>query len=80
MSNMAYYFGMAPNEKPLVWLHGEIKTPPFSAESRLEAGFLLRRLQQGEHLLIKGELWMKKRKRNWKRQAGQSVLQKIFWG
>lgn len=37
-------------DKPLVWLHGEIKTPPFSQEARLEAGFLLRRLQKGEHL------------------------------
>jgi phage-related protein len=33
-----------------VWLHGEIKTPPFSETGRLEAGFLLRRLQQGEVL------------------------------
>ncbi|SRR5712692_2111341 len=35
-------------DKPLVWLHGEVKTPPFSREARLEAGFLLRRLQLGE--------------------------------
>lgn len=41
---------MKPAEKPLVWLHGEIKTPPFSKNARLEAGFLLRRLQQGEKL------------------------------
>lgn len=41
---------MTQDEKPLVWLHGEIKTPPFSADARLEAGFLLRRLQQGELL------------------------------
>ncbi|HEY0158331.1 MAG TPA: type II toxin-antitoxin system RelE/ParE family toxin [Thermoanaerobaculia bacterium] len=34
--------------KPLVWLHGEVKTPPFSRAARLEAGFLLRRLQNGE--------------------------------
>ncbi len=34
--------------KPLVWLRGEVKTPPFSAEARVEAGFLLRRLQKGE--------------------------------
>src|SRR4051794_33587744 len=34
--------------KPLVWLRGEIKTPPFSHAARLEAGFLLRRLQDGE--------------------------------
>ena len=31
-----------------MWLHGEIKTPPFSRAARLEAGFLLRRLQTGE--------------------------------
>lgn len=37
-------------DKPLVWLQGEVKTPPFSAGARLEAGLLLRRLQQGEML------------------------------
>jgi phage-related protein len=41
---------MEPQSKPLVWLHGEIKTPPFSRKARLESGFLLRRLQQGETL------------------------------
>ncbi len=41
---------MASNDKPLVWLHGEIKTPPFSQSARLEAGFLLRKLQRGEKL------------------------------
>ncbi|MBC7910727.1 MAG: type II toxin-antitoxin system RelE/ParE family toxin [Pyrinomonadaceae bacterium] len=41
---------MNGNDKPLVWLHGEIKTPPFSIVARLEAGLLLRRLQQGENL------------------------------
>jgi len=39
-----------PTRKPLVWLQGEIKTPPFTAEGRLEAGMLLRLLQQGEQL------------------------------
>jgi len=34
--------------KPIVWLHGEIKTPPFSRAARVETGFLLRRLQDGE--------------------------------
>jgi len=38
------------SDKPLVWLHGEIKTPPFSPAARLEAGILLRRLQKGEAL------------------------------
>ena len=36
--------------KPLVWLHGEVKSPPFSLEARLQAGFLLRKLQGGERL------------------------------
>ena len=39
-------------EKELVWLHGEIKTSPLSREARLEAGFLLRKLQQGEMLSL----------------------------
>lgn len=38
---------MAARDKPLVWLRGEIKTPPFSKEARLEAGVLLRQLQLG---------------------------------
>jgi phage-related protein len=41
---------MISTNKPLVWFHGEIKTPPFSKAARLEAGFLLRRLQSGEKL------------------------------
>ena len=36
--------------KPLIWLRGEVKTPPFSQAARLEAGYLLRLLQQGESL------------------------------
>jgi phage-related protein len=39
-------------DKPLVWLHGEIKTPPFSREGRFETGVLLRRLQRGENLSL----------------------------
>lgn len=39
-------------DKPLVWLHGEIKTPPFSPEARVEAGVLLRQLQQGVLLTL----------------------------
>ncbi len=37
-----------PGDTPLVWLRGEIKTPPFSPAARIEAGILRRRLQQGE--------------------------------
>jgi phage-related protein len=41
---------VSPRDKPLVWLHGQIKTPPMSRESRVEAGYLLRRLQRGDKL------------------------------
>ncbi|REL37966.1 type II toxin-antitoxin system RelE/ParE family toxin [Rhodohalobacter sp. SW132] len=39
---------MSENDKPLVWIQGEVKTPPFSEDARLKAGFLLRRLQKGD--------------------------------
>ena len=39
-----------PSSKPLVWLHGEVKSLPFSAEARRETGMLLRLLQEGEKL------------------------------
>jgi phage-related protein len=41
---------MGAGDKPLVWLHGEVKTPPFSLAGRIEAGFLLRRLQGGDSM------------------------------
>ena len=41
---------MSPKDKPLVWMHGEVKSPPFSKLARLQAGFLLRRLQRGEKI------------------------------
>lgn len=41
----------SPRERKSVgWLHGEIKTPPFTAAGRKEAGDLLRLLQEGENL------------------------------
>lgn len=40
----------APVDKDIVWLHGEVKTPPLSRDARIEAGTLLRRLQRGEKL------------------------------
>jgi phage-related protein len=33
-----------------VWLSGEVKTPPLSSDARIEAGFLLRKLQAGESI------------------------------
>jgi phage-related protein len=41
---------VSPKHKLIVWLHGEVKSPPFSKEGRLEAGYLLRRLQRGDLL------------------------------
>lgn len=41
---------MRVGDKPLVWLHGEIRTPPLSSSAKLEVGTLLRRLQGGELL------------------------------
>ena len=35
-----------------MWLHGQVRTPPLSEQGRLEAGFLLRRLQRGEVLTM----------------------------
>ena len=43
---------MSLDDKPIVWLHGEIQTPPFSNEARIETGFLLRLLQKGEKLSL----------------------------
>ncbi len=43
---------MGRNDKPLVWLKGQVKTPPFSQHARLEAGFLLRLLQHGHMLSL----------------------------
>jgi len=39
-----------PERKPLVLLSGQVKTPPFTAEGRMEAGELLRALQEGQVL------------------------------
>ena len=50
MSNWTYSPFVSPKDKPLVWLSGEVKTPPFSSEARVEAGYLLRQLQAG-HIL-----------------------------
>jgi len=41
---------MSPKDKPLVWMRGEVKTPPFSTLARLDAGFLLRKLQKGRRI------------------------------
>src|SRR3954447_701512 len=49
MSNPTYD---SPGRKELVFLFCEIKTPPFSAAARQEAGDLLRSVQEGETLSL----------------------------
>ena len=41
---------MGDRSKPLVWLKGEVKTPPFSQDARIETGVLLRQLQEDESI------------------------------
>jgi len=42
--------GRPEADQPIVWIRGDVKTPPFSKEARIEAGYLLRLLQRGETL------------------------------
>jgi len=39
-----------PARKPLIFLQGSIKSPPFTSEGRSEAGSRLRAIQEGEAL------------------------------
>lgn len=50
MSDWTYSSRVSPKDEPLVWLSGEVKTPPFSSAARVEAGYLLRLLQAGNIL------------------------------
>ena len=43
---------MSKTDKPLVWQSGEVKSPPFSAKARVEAGVLIRKLQRGGNLSL----------------------------
>ena len=52
MSDMTYCCNMNSKDKPLVWMHGEITTPPFTENARIEAGYLLRQIQKGIKLSL----------------------------
>jgi phage-related protein len=41
---------MSDDDTLIGWLHGDIKSPPFSEDARNYAGHLLRALQQGDTL------------------------------
>lgn len=45
-------YTMSPKDKPLIWMRGEVKTPPFSKLARLQAGYLLRSLQRGKKIAM----------------------------
>jgi hypothetical protein len=36
MSVMTYTASVSPKDKPLAWLHDQVKTPPFSMAARVE--------------------------------------------
>lgn len=50
MSDLTYDPAGPKGDKTLVWLGKGIHSPPFSISGRVEAGYRLRRLQQGELL------------------------------
>ena len=50
MSDSTLHSPVRDVNRPLVWLHGEVRTPPFGEAARREAGLLLRRLQRGEYI------------------------------
>jgi phage-related protein len=52
MSPTTYNGNMTANRKPLVWLHGKLKTPPMSPGARVEAGYLLGLVQEGVKLAM----------------------------
>ena len=41
---------MNGDQKPVFWLSGRVKSPPFSDKARAETGRLLRRVQRGESI------------------------------
>jgi phage-related protein len=52
MSDTTYSSRKFRQSRPLVWLHGVVKSPPFSPSARIEAGVLLRQLQEGVALSL----------------------------
>jgi phage-related protein len=43
---------VARKDKPLAWLGGEVKSPPFGKAARIEAGYFLREIQRGTALSL----------------------------
>ncbi|MBD3367139.1 MAG: type II toxin-antitoxin system RelE/ParE family toxin [Candidatus Eisenbacteria bacterium] len=41
---------MTADRKPVLWVHGELKSPPISSLARVQAGYLIGLLQEGVSL------------------------------
>ncbi len=41
---------MTIDRKPVIWVYGELKSPPMSSAARIEAGYLLGLVQEGVSL------------------------------
>ena len=50
MSRVTYIETMTIDRKPVIWLHGELKSPPISSAARIEAGYLLGLVQESVSL------------------------------
>ena len=67
--------------KEIAWLRGEIKTPPFSAKARSEAGRLIGLLQEGQNLSMPHSRPMPSigRRCHELRVVDESVIWRIFY-
>jgi hypothetical protein len=71
---------MSEADKPLVWLHGEVKTPPFSKKARVEAGVMGGKKRRPSWIRFcdsdtdsRGEVGGKKRRPSWIRREQQAA-------
>ena len=60
-------YNMIQADKPLVWLHGEIRTPPFSRKARIESGLdVMKRMLNEKSLKMKDKKKKQLEAKGWK--------------